>query len=69
MAIQGLQAQAKPKAYTVSELETLDAAAIATFVPRVQAAQQAAGAGLASSCLMMAGPMFLCMSTTSKPPG
>jgi uncharacterized protein (DUF1330 family) len=43
VAIQGLQAQAKPKAYTVSELETLDAAAIATFVPRVQAAQQAAG--------------------------
>jgi two-component system, NtrC family, sensor kinase len=25
-------------------------------------------AGLASSCLMMAAPMFLCMSTTSKPP-
>jgi hypothetical protein len=23
---------------------------------------------LASSCLMMAAPMFLCMSTTSKPP-
>ena len=43
VAIQGLHAQAKPKAYTVSELETLDAAALATFVPRVQAAQQAAG--------------------------
>jgi hypothetical protein len=26
-AMQGLQAQTKPKAYTVSELETLDAAA------------------------------------------
>jgi hypothetical protein len=26
-AIQGLHAQAKPKAYTVSEIETLDAAA------------------------------------------
>jgi uncharacterized protein (DUF1330 family) len=35
-AVQGLHAQAKPKAYTVSELETLDAA--------VQAAQKAAGA-------------------------
>ena len=32
-AIQGLHAQAKPKAYTVSELETLDAAANAAFVP------------------------------------
>ena len=42
-AIQGLHAQAKPKAYTVSELETLDAAANATFVPLVTAAQTAAG--------------------------
>ena len=42
-AVQGLHAQAKPKAYTVSELETLDAAANAAFVPLVQAAQQAAG--------------------------
>jgi uncharacterized protein (DUF1330 family) len=42
-AIQGLHAQAKPKAYTVSELETLDAAANAAFVPLVQAAQKAAG--------------------------
>jgi uncharacterized protein (DUF1330 family) len=43
-AIQGLHAQAKPKAYTVSELQTLDAAAQATYVPLVQAAQMAAGA-------------------------
>jgi uncharacterized protein (DUF1330 family) len=42
-AIQGLHAQAKPKAYSVSELETLDAAANAAFVPLVQAAQKAAG--------------------------
>jgi uncharacterized protein (DUF1330 family) len=42
-AMQGLHAQAKPKAYTVSELETLDAAANAAFVPLVQAAQKAAG--------------------------
>ena len=42
-AVQGLHAQAKPKAYTVSELETLDAAANAAFVPLVQAAQKAAG--------------------------
>ena len=43
-AMQGLHAQAKPKAYTVSELETLDAAANTAFVPLVQAAQKAAGA-------------------------
>jgi uncharacterized protein (DUF1330 family) len=42
-AIQGLHAQAKQKAYSVSELETLDAAANAAFVSRVQAAQQTAG--------------------------
>ena len=42
-ALQGLHAQGKPKAYTVSELETLDAAANAAFVPLVVAAQQAAG--------------------------
>ena len=42
-AVQGLHAQAKPKAYTVSELETRDAAAQAAFVPVVQAAQKAAG--------------------------
>ena len=42
-AVQGLHAQAKPKAYTVSELETLDAAANAAFTPVIQAAQKAAG--------------------------
>src|SRR3984893_11599442 len=41
-AIQGLHAQAKPKAYTISELETLDAAAQAAYVPAIQAAQPAA---------------------------
>ena len=43
VAIQGLHAQAKPKAYTVAELETLDAAAQAAYVPAVLAAQKAAG--------------------------
>ena len=43
-AVQGLHAQAKPKAYTVSELETLDAAAQTAYVTAVQAAQKAAGA-------------------------
>ena len=42
-AVQGLHAQAKLKAYTVAELETLDAAAQATYVPAVLAAQKAAG--------------------------
>ena len=42
-AIQGLRAQSKPKAYVISELETLDAAAQAAFTPLVQAAQKAAG--------------------------
>src|SRR6266567_4427963 len=42
-AMQGLHAQAKPKAYTVSELETLDATAIAAFTPLAQAAVKAAG--------------------------
>jgi uncharacterized protein (DUF1330 family) len=43
LAVQTLHAQVKPKAYTVSELELVDAAANAAFVPLVQAAQKAAG--------------------------
>ena len=42
-AIQGLHAQAKPKAYTVSELEVLDAQAAPGVAQRVQAAQAEAG--------------------------
>ena len=41
--MQGLHAQAKPKAYTITELEVLNAAAQAEFSPRAQAAQNAAG--------------------------
>ena len=41
--MQGLHAQVKPKAYTVSELETIDAAANTAFVPVITAAQTAAG--------------------------
>jgi uncharacterized protein (DUF1330 family) len=44
IAVQGLHAQAKPKAYVISELEPLDAAVIAGYVPKVLAAQRAAGA-------------------------
>ena len=44
-AVQGLHAQAKPKAYSVTETETLDTAAQQVYTPLVQAAQKAAGAG------------------------
>jgi uncharacterized protein (DUF1330 family) len=42
--VQGLHAQAKPKAYTVTELEPLDAAAAAAFATVARAAHSAAGA-------------------------
>ena len=42
-AIQSLHAQAKPKAYTVTELETLDAKAAADVAVRVQKMQEGAG--------------------------
>jgi uncharacterized protein (DUF1330 family) len=42
-AVQGLHAQGKPKAYTVSELETIDAAANAAYATAIQSAQSAAG--------------------------
>jgi uncharacterized protein (DUF1330 family) len=42
-AVQGLHAQAKPKAYIVTDSEVLDAAAAAAYSPVNQAAQKAAG--------------------------
>jgi len=42
-AVQGLHAQAKPKAYLVNETEVLDAAASTAYVPLIQAAIDAAG--------------------------
>ena len=42
-AVQGLHAQAKPKAYTVTELQTMDATAAADVAKRIQAAQTNAG--------------------------
>jgi len=42
-AVQGLHAQAKPKAYIVTESELLDAASLATYTPQAQAAAKAAG--------------------------
>jgi uncharacterized protein (DUF1330 family) len=43
VAIQGLHAQAKPKAYIVTESEIVDAAAVVAYSPKNQAAQKAAG--------------------------
>ena len=42
-AVQGLHAQAKPKAYIVTESDVIDAAALAAYVPQAQAAVRAAG--------------------------
>ncbi len=42
-AVQGLHAQAKLKAYTVTELETLDQSAAAAFAVAVSKAQESAG--------------------------
>ena len=42
-AVGGLHAQGKPKAYLVTELQVLDAAATAAYGPKVQATQKAAG--------------------------
>ena len=42
-AVQGLYAQAKSKAYTVTEIQVKDAAAIAVYAPLVQAAIKSAG--------------------------
>jgi uncharacterized protein (DUF1330 family) len=41
--VQGLHAQTGPRAYLVSETETLDAVTLAAYVPLVQAALKAAG--------------------------
>jgi uncharacterized protein (DUF1330 family) len=41
--VQGLHARSGPKAYLVSETETIDAVALAAYVPVVQAALGAAG--------------------------
>ena len=42
-AVQGLHAQAKPKAYIVTESELIDATALAAYLPKAQAAVKAAG--------------------------
>src|SRR5215831_13106701 len=42
-AVQGLHAQAKPKAYAVTEVEVIDSAAQAAYGPQVQAVISSAG--------------------------
>jgi uncharacterized protein (DUF1330 family) len=42
-AVQGLHAQAKPKAYLVTESEILDQAALNSYMPRVTSALPAGG--------------------------
>jgi uncharacterized protein (DUF1330 family) len=43
ITVQGLHAQAKPKAYIVTESELIDAAALVSYTPQAQAAVKAAG--------------------------
>jgi uncharacterized protein (DUF1330 family) len=43
VAVQGLYAQVKPKAYTVTEIEVLDQAALATYIGLVTPTIKAAG--------------------------
>jgi uncharacterized protein (DUF1330 family) len=45
-AVQVLHAQAKPKAYLVTETELLDPTALATYLPKVREAAKAAGGNL-----------------------
>jgi uncharacterized protein (DUF1330 family) len=45
-AVQGLHAQAKPKAYLVTESEVLDRAALDTYLPQVRQAAKPAGGNL-----------------------
>jgi len=45
-AIQGLHAQAKPKAYLITESEVLDRAALDTYFPQVRQAAKALGGNL-----------------------
>jgi uncharacterized protein (DUF1330 family) len=45
-AVQGLHAQAKPKAFILTESEVLDAAALAAYTPKLREVQKAHGARL-----------------------
>jgi uncharacterized protein (DUF1330 family) len=58
-AMQGLNAQSKPKAYLVTETEVIDEVALAAFAPQTQANLRAAGgrtlAGGAGKIMAVAG--------------
>jgi uncharacterized protein (DUF1330 family) len=45
-AVQGLHAQAKPKAYVVTEIHVIDPAGVAAYGPKIQATQKAIGGRL-----------------------
>jgi uncharacterized protein (DUF1330 family) len=45
-AVQSLHAQAKPKAYIITETEVLDAGALAAYIPKLRDVQKAHGARL-----------------------
>jgi uncharacterized protein (DUF1330 family) len=45
-AVQVLHAEAKPKAYLVTETELLDSTALATYLPKVREAAKAAGGNI-----------------------
>src|SRR5262245_28211939 len=62
-AIQSLHAQAKPKAYVVTETELLDAAAAAAFTPVATAALTAAG----GRSLRTGGGRVVAMEGTAAP--
>jgi hypothetical protein len=49
-AVQGLHAQAKPKAYLVTESEVLDQAALDSYMPGVTGALPAGGGRFRSRC-------------------
>jgi uncharacterized protein (DUF1330 family) len=53
----GLQAQTKPKAYTVTEQEVIDPSAVAAYLPPVQAAVKADGAHLLNTTGKVVGIM------------
>jgi Domain of unknown function (DUF1330) len=62
-AIQSLHAQAKPKAYSISETEAVDAAAQAAYTPLVRAALNAAG----GRSLRTAGGKFVHLEGAASP--
>src|SRR6266404_3686482 len=62
-AVQGLHAQAKPKAYQVVEIEVLDAAAQAVYASLIQAAVKAAGGRLFNT----AGGRIVALEGTAAP--